>query len=255
MNLGDFTNLAENYSKYRPGYSINVLNSILGLLEKSPKDSVFVDVGAGTGIWTRLVSGKDFKSVYAIEPNEAMRNQGEIDSRNLNIVWKEGSGESVPLEDNSADLLTMASSFHWVNFEKGLAEFNRVLKKNGVFVAIWNPRVTRETQLLSSIEDYLYSLKPDMKRVSSGNSEFTNSLYDRLWKNEFFQDVVYLESKNKVIMKKEEYLGVWKSVNDIRAQLGEELFQKFLNHIDDVLTDKNEIEVFYLTRAWCAIKK
>ena len=47
---GDFTNLATDYAKYRPGYSESVLTAVLSLLERPPECTAAVDIGAGTGI-------------------------------------------------------------------------------------------------------------------------------------------------------------------------------------------------------------
>ena len=72
LKAGDFTGLAENYSKYRADYCPSILNGLVGLLEKPGHECDFVDVGAGTGIWTRMVLNYGVKSAVAIEPNDEM---------------------------------------------------------------------------------------------------------------------------------------------------------------------------------------
>lgn len=52
MKHGDFSNLADDYAKYRPDYSPIILKSIIGLVSKPVNQIDAVDVGAGTGIWT-----------------------------------------------------------------------------------------------------------------------------------------------------------------------------------------------------------
>ena len=76
LDAGDFTALALDYSQNRPDYCPSVLRGLVGLLEKEIKDVDFVDVGAGTGIWTRMVYKTQVKSVIAIEPNCSMRQIG-----------------------------------------------------------------------------------------------------------------------------------------------------------------------------------
>ena len=254
MKHGDFTGLAENYSKYRPGYSAGVLDAILGFLRKSPAEASYADVGAGTGIWTRLVAERGFSSVTAIEPNDDMRDQGRQFPTDLEIDWRNGSGEETGLADASVDLLSMASSFHWVDFDKGTREFHRALKPGGVFVALWNPRLARDTPILKRIDDYLNELKPDMKRVSSGSSAFTEKLFQRLHQTELFSDVVYMEGRHSFWMDKEHYMGVWRSVNDIQVQLGAEKFEDFMAFIDKELDGPGGLDAIYMTRAWCARK-
>ncbi len=255
MQHGDFSGLAENYSKYRPGYSKKILDVMLRLLDKENRDIDFVDVGAGTGIWSRMVTECGCKTT-AVEPNDQMRKFGIEDSKGLNIEWKEGNAEETGLEDSSRDLLTMASSFHWPDFDKAVKEFARILRPEGWFCALWNPRLLEVNPLLVEIENKLKELVPDLKRVSSGRGEFCNTLTDRLEKCGFFKDVFYMEARHIECMSKERYIGVWKSVNDIRVQAGEERFGQFIDYIDGKISDGDSIDATYQTRVWAAkVKK
>ena len=249
---GDFSGLAKDYSESRPDYSKSVIRSILALIDKKVSDIDFVDVGSGTGIWTRMISELGPKSIISIEPNDDMRDAGIKDSKNTKIIWKKASGESTGLEENSADLLTMASSFHWTDFEKSTIEFNRVLRKGGRFVAIWNPRLIEVNPLLLEIENHLKTLNPNIKRVSSGRSGMTNTLTERLWSSEYFDDVIYIEGRHIINMTTERYITAWRSVNDLRVQLGECGFKTFLDYVEERISNIDQIPATYLTRAWCA---
>ncbi|MBI5753335.1 MAG: class I SAM-dependent methyltransferase [Hydrogenophilales bacterium] len=250
--LGDFTGLAGNYAKYRPAYSASVLTAILSLVEKPVTALDFVDVGAGTGIWTRMVAERKPRSVIAVEPNDDMRSHGEADDAGLPIQWRAGKGEQTGLPDESCDLLTMASSFHWVDFERGTREFHRVLRPGGRFCALWNPRWIEANPLLVEIENKLYELAPNIKRVSSGLSGITETLTEQLNASPFFDDVVYLEGRHVMQQTPEHYLGVWRSVNDIRVQAGEERFARFLDFVEQKVAGLDYVETTYLTRAWTA---
>ena len=175
MQHGDFSDLAENYSKYRPGYSSEILEKIINYVGK-PSDTIkFADVGAGTGIWTRMVA-RIVGSAVAVEPNDQMRMHGEVDNNGLDIQWKKGSAEQTGLIDKSFDLVSMASSFHWPDFDQTTREFSRILKPGGVFVALWNPRLIEVNPILVEIEAKLKDYIGDKKRVSSGRSEFCSTL-------------------------------------------------------------------------------
>lgn len=254
MTAGDFSGLAKNYSENRPDYSKSVLNAILGLINKPIGSVDFVDVGAGTGIWSRMVSDIGCRSVRSVEPNEDMRNMGKSDSRNHPIEWIAGSAEATGLDSNSCDWLSMASSFHWTDFDKATEEFHRVLRDGGLFTAIWNPRLIEVNPKLVEIENYLGKLKSDIKRVSSGRSGLTNELTEKLFKSKYFDDVIYIEGRHVIPMSKERYVGAWKSVNDLRSQLGEQDFEKFLSFIDSMISEDEIVEATYLTRSWTARK-
>lgn len=254
MKHGDFTGLAEDYTKYRPDYSTAVLDAILGLLKKPATVADAVDVGAGTGIWTRMLAGRGFCTVTAVEPNEDMRSKGRAHPDNGTVKWHAGAGEDTLLANGSADLLSMASSFHWVDFDKGIAEFTRVLRAGGCFVAIWNPRYLESNPLLVEIEAHLSTLRTDIKRVSSGRSGLTEVLTQKLEACPQFKDVVYLEGKHTLEFTPERYLGAWRSVNDLRVQLGPDKFEAFLDYVDKKVSGLTIIPATYLTRAWIARK-
>ena len=122
----------------------------------------------------------------------------------------------------------MASSLHWADFDKACDEFHRILRPGGVFVALWNPRFIEANPLLVEIEAQIARLKPDIRRVSSGRSGITERLTDMLSAKPQFAEVLYLEGRHSLCQTPQQYLGAWRSVNDLQVQLGPELFQQFL---------------------------
>jgi ubiquinone/menaquinone biosynthesis C-methylase UbiE len=252
ITAGDYTGLAADYSRYRRGYSDRVMQQLFDLLPL-PRSSVrFVDVGAGTGIWTRMVCAAGVASTTAIEPNDDMRAAGIADSHGLAIRWMKAEAERTLLPDACCDWLTMASAFHWTDFDHATREFHRVLAPGGRFTALWNPRVIERNPLLVEIEAQLYVLRPELTRMSSGRSAFTATLSDRLADSPYFDDVRCLEDEQRLVMSAEQYIGAWRSVNDIQAQLGAERFEAFLRFVEHRLRGTGSIEVAYLTRAWSA---
>lgn len=254
MQLGDFTALAESYAKFRPGYSHFVSDAFLGLCKKPITEIDFADVGAGTGIWTRAVASKGISSAIAIEPNDEMRAQGSASESASDIVWKKGHAEDTGLESESVDLLTMASSFHWTDFDQATKEFCRVLKPEGIFGCLWNTRRIAGNSMLEEIEAKLKELSPNMKRISSGRSDFCDSLSKRLRECGKFKDVLQLQGYHEEVMTPDRYLGIWESVNDVRVQLGVAKFEAFLTFIKGRLSGLNQFSVGYDTVAWVAQK-
>ena len=66
-----FSNRVENYVKYRPTYPPEVLQLFVDKLNLQ-KSSVVADIGAGTGISTKIFL-ENGNPVFAVEPNAAMR--------------------------------------------------------------------------------------------------------------------------------------------------------------------------------------
>src|SRR5476649_1490467 len=135
---GDFTGFAADYTKFRPGYAPQVAAAILGFLERDSASIDAADVGAGTGIWTRMLAARGLRSVAAVEPSEEMLRQGILESRDTGITWHRGSAEATGLPTGSVDLVTVASALHWVDFDRACDEFQRILRPRGIFAALWN---------------------------------------------------------------------------------------------------------------------
>ena len=155
---GDFTGLADDYSQNRPDYSSAVLNALLGLIGKPMSEVDFVDVGAGTGIWTRMVYEAGITSATAIEPNDDMRIKGIRDCQHTKIRWLAGNAETTFLHNESVDWLTMASSFHWVNFAKATHEF-QILNRHDKEQQYHVPPVLIFYYTLQTVNIHHYSLQ------------------------------------------------------------------------------------------------
>jgi ubiquinone/menaquinone biosynthesis C-methylase UbiE len=252
MKHGDFTGLAGDYARFRAGYAPQVADAILNYVGRDAAAIDAADIGAGTGIWTRTLAARGLHSIVAVEPNDDMRGQGVETSRGTGIAWRKGSAENTGLPDGSADLVSMASSLHWADFDKACEEFYRILRPCGAFVALWNPRFIEANPLLVEIETQITRLKPEVRRVSSGRSGITERLTDLLTAKPQFTEVLYLEGRHSVHQTPEQYMGAWRSVNDLQVQLGPELFRQFQEFTEKRIAGLTAIETTYVTRAWLA---
>ena len=252
LKRGEFDALADHYSTSRPDYSPSVLDALIGLLARPVSDLDFADVGAGTGIWTRMIAARGPRSCFAVEPSDDMRAAGIADSGGLGITWSKGVAEATGLRHGDFDWVTMASSFHWADFDGAVDEFRRILRPGGWLTMLWNPRLVSHSPLLTEIEEHIEELKSGLVRISSGSSGITRTLTDRLWDCGMFRNVVYAEGRHKIHMSPTRYLNAWKSVNDLQVQLGPVLFESFLSFVEGKVGGLEEVEATYLTRAWSA---
>lgn len=251
MKLGDFTELAKNYIN-RPAYSKHIIRAILGYAGYSQSsDFKIADIGAGTGKLTKVLLELGLH-VTAVEPNSQMREEGISYTSTYNVEWLEGSGEVTTLPDSSFDLAIMASSFHWTDPQRSLPEFKRILKPGGYFSAIWNPRNIQSSELHTDIENSIYEIAPNIKRVSSGSKTHTREWEEVITSTGDFKNVIFMETDHTEIMSKERYLGAWRSVNDIRSQAGKEKFEEIMKMIEGKIAHLEMIEVPYKMRSWTA---
>jgi ubiquinone/menaquinone biosynthesis C-methylase UbiE len=250
IKQGDFTGLAKDYSACRPNYSETVLRN----LRRHTGATSVADVGAGTGIWSRMLSQAGL-AVNAVEPNDDMRGEGIRFSADYDIAWNAGSAENTGLADGSVNWVTMASSFHWADTPKAQAEFHRILKPGGHLTVLWNPRNIDGNELHEKIEQLVHNMVPNLKRVSSGRPKNSRDWTDDLQSTGHFTNCIFTEACHEIAMSHERYLGAWRSVNDIQAQAGPENFELLLKQINDAIRNLNEIIVPYKTRAWTVQKK
>lgn len=127
-----FGSAVDAYERGRPGYPDAVAATLV-----PDRAQLVVDVGAGTGKFTRTLLGRADR-VVAVEPDPAMRSRlADV----LPMVHAlDGTGEAIPLPDGAADVVTFAQSWHWVDRDAGAAEVARVLRPGGTLGLVWNVR-------------------------------------------------------------------------------------------------------------------
>jgi ubiquinone/menaquinone biosynthesis C-methylase UbiE len=254
MKQGDFTLLAKDYIN-RTGYSVRVLKSIATYIGAYHDGFMVADIGAGTGKLTENLIEIGMRG-YAVEPNDAMREEGiRLFGVSPRFTWAKGTAENTGLPDASVDWVLMASAFHWTDGHKALAEFHRILTPRGFLTTLWNPRALEQNELHRKIEKNIYEIVPDIQRVSSGSSKYTVGIEATLLAGDLFKNLIFMEAPHEVVMTKERYLGAWRSVNDIQAQAGMEKFKRIMNMIENEISNMQEVEVPYKTRAWTVQRK
>ena len=133
--------MADKYAQYRPTYSGEFIDYLYGEIGFS-KTSVIADIGAGTGIFSKLLLEKGSK-VICVEPNNDMlRVAKEYISCFPKCEFVNSPAEKTTLPDKSVDFITVAQAFHWFDEERFQAECKRVLKDNGKVVLVWNARIS-----------------------------------------------------------------------------------------------------------------
>jgi ubiquinone/menaquinone biosynthesis C-methylase UbiE len=164
-----FNDAAEEYERGRPGYPLEAIHSLIRELHLERR-SVVVDLAAGTGKLTRDLLGC-FDEVIAIEPLAAMKQQLALEAPAARSL--QGSAESMPLADGSADAIFVAQAFHWFDGRRALDEMARVLKPGAGLALLWNtsPWGRREGAWFGLLDDLLEHSRADLsvtRRPGSG---------------------------------------------------------------------------------------
>jgi len=130
-----FGAVASAYADLRPSYPDEAVRWALAPAAADVAGLRVVDLGAGTGILTELLTrlGAD---VTAVEPDEAMR--AEFARRLPSVRLLAGSAEDIPLPDGSADAVLCGQAMHWFDMDRALPEIARVVRPGGVLAGLWN---------------------------------------------------------------------------------------------------------------------
>jgi SAM-dependent methyltransferase len=171
-----FSKEAAAYARGRPDYPDALIEWLRSwLVPGAPA----VDLGAGTGKFTRLLrsAGSD---VTAIEPVEEMRR--ELVRALPDVRALPGTAQSMPLPDRSAGGVVCAQAFHWFATISALTEIRRVLMPGGSLGLVWNVR-DESVDWVAELSAIIQPYEGDAPRNRSG-------AWRALFPNDWFFDPV-----------------------------------------------------------------
>jgi len=147
-----------------------ILKYIKSRLPTSSDKHTILDVGCGTGKYTRLLSPTSSR-IFGQDNSSALLNYALKKSRSLkidNITYLLSSGENIPLLNKSVDMVISTWATYPLN--ETVLEMRRVLKKKGKIIRIGAYK-----------KDELTSLYPkfNQKELDANNKWFTNHGFTR----------------------------------------------------------------------------
>lgn len=132
-----YSDRAQHYADYRPSYPAEVISLIAKHGNLSERSQV-AELGAGTGIFTRLLLNAGW-IVHAVEPNSDMR---AVCLRDLGdnplLRCVATPAEATDLPSSTCSAVVAAQSFHWFDQARAAIEVQRVLAPGGILAIVWN---------------------------------------------------------------------------------------------------------------------
>jgi SAM-dependent methyltransferase len=130
-----FGRVAELYDRARPSYPAEVIDALLDFTHLHPGAQV-VEVGAGTGIATRLLAERGLK-ITALEPDPAMaavasRSCGEYANVEIEVTTFEDWRPATP-----AQAVVSFLAWHWISPDVRYELAADALENEGWLAAIW----------------------------------------------------------------------------------------------------------------------
>lgn len=159
-----FSTEAHTYARGRPEYPVEILHWLESELNIG-KGKLVIDLGAGTGKFTKLLVQTE-ADVIGVEPVTEMREQFTRGLPGLRVLA--GSAEAIPLGTASADAVVCVQAFHWFATEVALREIHRVLKPGGRLGLIWNVR-DESVDWVAAITRIITPYEGDVPRFYKGD--------------------------------------------------------------------------------------
>ena len=174
-----FHSVAEEYDLMNDVMSFGMhrlWKKILIELSELSEGSVVLDIASGTADIPKLIN-KKFKSVsiHVTDINESMLVLGKERAINENFFhncsFALASGESLPFQDNTFDLVTVGFGLrNFTDKRKGLEEMKRVLKSDGVLLVLEFSKPTNS--FFSKVYDwYSFNVIPKLGKLLANDSE------------------------------------------------------------------------------------
>jgi len=227
------------YQSARPGYPVEAVAHMVESLGVIGAQRV-VDVAAGTGIFTRELIGFAHELI-AVEPSAGMRL--EFENQGLQVAVLEGTAESLPFEDTSIDVITVAQAFHWFDYDKALAEFSRVLSRTGHLGLVWNER----DESVEWVAALTRAMQWDVRRPFDATTDYATVLADAGFRDVERRDFRHAQSVDRAMLERRVLSTSYIAVMDPEAQ------QRILDDVAQVVRGFDEyFEIAYITTTYCA---
>ncbi len=240
----DYTELAAAYLK-RPDYAREAIRRMIELTGVRPGDPV-CDIGAGAAHLTRLLVEHGL-AVTAIEPNDAMRANGQARTSGQGVTWIEGTAERTGQAGDAFALVTFGSSFNVTDRPAALAETARLLRRGGWFACMWNHRDIHDP-LQKRIEDVIRRYVPEYDYGTRREDQT-----EVIQASGLFGEVVRVEGGETQRQSVDDCIEAWRSHGTLQRQ-AQERFSDVVAEIAAVVrsTGLESVEIPYVTRIWAA---
>lgn len=237
-NINKFSNKAIKYSSYRPRYPEELISYLIKTTNLQD-DSVVVDIGCGTGILTKQLLEHNIKTI-GVEPNIEMYNQAKKDLRGYDCQLVNSSAENTKLDDNIANLITVAQALHWFDLNKFICEYKRILKEDGQVAILYN-NMDKDDIVVEKFLNVHRTLCPQYRGFSKGINNHVDIYTEMFGDNGFITKIF----ENNQLLSYEEYIGYVESLsyslepNDKNYQR----YRKALNEIFDMYSNSGKINL------------
>ncbi|MET4121235.1 SAM-dependent methyltransferase [Bradyrhizobium sp. JR1.5] len=163
----EFTGEGESYDLYRPSYPAEVARVIIDHVTNKRFDAPIVDVGSGTGIFTRVLAAEaqGRLAVIGVEPNaDMLQIAGKSAPHDLQITFRIAAAERLPFPDKSVSAIAAATAAHRFDRQMFYTEVARTLLPDGMLALVHNRHRYWDSPALAEYHQFVEQCIPEYRR-------------------------------------------------------------------------------------------
>ncbi|HMB58879.1 MAG TPA: class I SAM-dependent methyltransferase [Xanthomonadales bacterium] len=237
MNTGfkdHFSGHASDYAAFRPGYPKALF---VWLAEQAPGRLLAWDCACGNG-QAAIGLSVHFDHVLASDASEAQIRAAQFTvGSGGNISYRVEPAEQSSLKPGSADLVTVAQAFHWLDQRRFEREVERVLRPGGI-LAIWTYTLAEVSEEIDAVVQNFYQgaidpyWPPERRLVEQG---YRNQLFPwpELETPQFNMELNWDQGRF------EAYLRTWSAVQRFMEETGIDPLAELHKKLSQVWGDSN----------------
>jgi ubiquinone/menaquinone biosynthesis C-methylase UbiE len=164
----EFNKIANQYDKGRLNENIEFWAKETQRIVKLDEQNLILDLGCGTGIYTKALKDEICASLAGFDPGISMLEQARRKSKE--IFWFNAVGECLPLREGVFDCIFSSQVWHHIQDKQGTAnECRRILKDEGSTII----RTISHDQLHKKVVfQYFPEIKSGQLMVYPSNKDF-----------------------------------------------------------------------------------
>jgi len=229
-----FSQQSEHYARNRPTYPAGLFSFLSTQCEHH---LTAWDCATGNGQAAISLSGY-FETVIATDTS---KEQISRSFKRENIFYRVEQAEHSSLENNSADIISVATAIHWFNIPEFYKEVHRVLKPNGIF-AVWGYAGCNINEALDAIlDEFAFSIlknywRPETKLNWQDKYETINFPYALISSPQFRATAQY------TLADLVHYLNSWSSTQKYKDDNNTNPVDIIFPRLEKLWSDKKEIK-------------
>ncbi len=204
----NFGAVAEIYDQTRPRYAQQLMDYVVSFCQGR-----VLDVGCGTGIATRQLAERGVRVIGC--DGDARMIAVARSYQQPSIDYFLGSAEELPFGDETFDVVTAFSAFHWFSDTASVDGIKDVLKKNGLFIVSDGINKHNDDDYFKHCVEEVIKRKLPEKRKRDVEEVFRSNGIEQIARQDFQYELEYTIDKYLLYMQSR---GYWNKVYEQERQ-------------------------------------